>query len=244
MLEGMYTAAAGMAAQQQRLDAVANDLANVNTTGYKKLRVAFRDLVYTEAGPGAASPAVREGAGSAATLVGRGAAQGALQRTDRQLDIAVQGPGYLRVTNGNGQQVLTRDGALQLDANNRLTTMHGDTTGVTVPAGTSEEDVDIATNGNVTVGNQVVGRLDLVTVNNPGALAPQGDNSFTATAESGAPAAAGANTVVEQGALEASNVDVADSFTDMIEAQRAFELGSRAIRMQDQLLEIANGVKR
>src|SRR3712207_345542 len=117
----MYTAAAGMAAQQQRLDAVANDLANANTTGYKKLRVAFRDLVYTPTGPGA-SPGVQEGAGSAATLIGRGSAQGALQRTDRPLDVAVQGPGYLRVTNGNGQPVLTRDGALQIDANNRLTT--------------------------------------------------------------------------------------------------------------------------
>jgi flagellar basal-body rod protein FlgG len=221
VLEGMYTAAAGMAAQQQRLDAVANDLANVNTTGYKKLRVAFRDLVYTETGPGAA-PGVQEGAGSAATLVGRGAAQGALQRTDRMLDVAVQGPGYLRVTGANGQQVLTRDGALQIDANNRLTTMNGFATGVTVPAGTSEDDVDIAANGSVTVGN----------------------HTFAATAASGAPAAAGANTTIEQGALEASNVDVADSFSDMIEAQRAFELGSRAIRMQDQLLEIANGVKR
>ena len=243
MLEGMYTAAAGMAAQQQRLDAVASDLANVNTTGYKKLRVAFRDLVYTPTGPGA-SPGVQEGAGSAATLVGRGAAQGALQRTDRPLDVAVQGPGYLRVTNAAGQQVLTRDGALQIDGNNRLTTTSGLNTGIAVPAGTSDEDVDVAADGSVSVGGRAVGRLDVVAVNNPGALAAQGDNTFAATAASGAPAAAGANTTIEQGALEASNVDVADSFSDMIEAQRAFELGSRAIRMQDQLLEIANGVKR
>jgi flagellar hook-basal body protein len=111
----MYSAAAGMAAQQQRLDALSNDLANTGTTGYKKLRVAFRDLVYTPTGPGAA-PGVQEGAGAAATLVGRGAAQGALQRTDRPLDVALQGPGFLQVRRADGAQVLTRDGNLQLDA--------------------------------------------------------------------------------------------------------------------------------
>ncbi len=243
MLEGMYSAAAGMAAQQQRLDALSNDLANTGTTGYKKLRVAFRDLVYTPTGPGA-GPGVQEGAGAAATLVGRGSAQGALQRTDRPLDVALQGPGFLQVRRADGAQVLTRDGALQIDSQNRLTTIAGHATGVTVPAGTTDEQVDIAANGTVTVNGQGRGRLDLVTVNAPGGLEPRGDNTFAATAASGAPAAAGAATTVEKGALEASNVDVAESFTDMIESQRAFELGSRAIRMQDQLLEIANGVKR
>lgn len=243
MLEGMYTAAAGMAAQQQRLDAVANDLANVNTTGYKKLRVAFRDLVYTPTGPGAQT-GVQEGAGSAATLVGRGNAQGALQRTERPLDIAIGGPGYLRVTNQAGQQVLTRDGQLQVDNQNRLVTSSGDTTGVTLPAGSSAERMSIARNGAVVVNGQQIGRLDLVTVNAPGQLLAQGDNTFATTAESGAPAAAGTGTTVDQGALEASNVDIGESFTEMIESQRAYELGSRAIKMQDELLAIANGVKR
>jgi flagellar basal-body rod protein FlgG len=243
VLEGMYTAAAGMAAQQQRLDAVASDLANVNTTGYKKLRVAFRDLVYTPTGPGA-QPGVQEGAGSAATLVGRGHNQGAMQRTERPLDVAIAGPGFLRVRNAQGQQVLTRDGALQIDNQNRLTTQSGHQTGVTVPAGTSPEQVEIGADGSVSVGGQARGRLDLVAVNAPGGLLAQGDNTFATTAQSGAPAAAGAATRVEQGALEASNVDIADSFTEMIESQRAYELGSRAIKMQDELLAIANGVKR
>ena len=243
MLEGMYTAAAGMAAQQQRLDAVASDLANVNTTGYKKLRVAFRDLVYSPTGPGA-SDGVQEGAGSAATLVGRGHAQGAVQRTDRPLDVAIGGPGYLRVTNLQGRQVLTRDGQLQVDNQNRLVTAAGHATGITVPAGTSDEAIEIARNGAVSIGEQVLGRLDLVTVNAPAGLLAQGDNTFAATATSGAPAVAGAATSIEQGALEASNVDVADAFTEMIESQRAYELGSRAIKMQDELLGIANGVKR
>src|SRR3954454_19769133 len=108
MLEGMYTAAAGMAAQQQKLDALSNDVANVNTTGYKRVRVAFRDLLYTPQGL-ATNPRSQEGAGAAATTIGRGAAQGALQRTDVPLDIALQGPGYLVVQGADGARELTRD---------------------------------------------------------------------------------------------------------------------------------------
>ena len=241
MLEGMYTAAAGMAAQQQRLEALSNDLANVNTTGYKRVRVAFRDLVYTPAGPGT-SPGVQEGAGAAATSVGRGAAQGALQRTDRRLDVAIDGPGFIRARAADGSEVLTRDGALQVDAQGRLVTSGGALTGVTLAPGTAESSISIGRDGTVSDGDRVVGRLDLVQVRAVDGLQPNGDNSFTATVASG-PAAAG-DVRLEQGALEASNVDVADAMADMIEAQRSFELASRAIRMQDQLLEIANGVKR
>src|SRR3954454_4483742 len=101
MLEGMYTAAAGMAAQQQKLDALSNDVANVNTTGYKRVRVAFRDLLYTPQGLGTA-PRVQDGAGAAATMIGRGAAQGPRQQTGEPLDIALQGQGYLVVQGADG----------------------------------------------------------------------------------------------------------------------------------------------
>jgi len=241
VLEGMYTAAAGMAAQQQRLAALSNDLANVNTTGYKRVRVAFRDLVYTPAGPGTA-PGVIEGAGAAAQTVGRGAAQGAIKRTDRQLDVAIDGPGFIRVRNGAGAEVLTRDGALQIDAQGRLVTNQGHRTGVTIPRGTAAGDVGITQNGTVTVGGRDVGRLDLVTVRATDGLAANGDNTYSLTAASGP--ASDADVRIAQGALEMSNVDIADAMADMIEAQRSFELASRAIRMHDQLLEIANGVKR
>jgi flagellar basal-body rod protein FlgG len=241
VLEGMYTAAAGMAAQQQRLAALSNDLANVNTTGYKRVRVAFRDLVYTPAGPGTA-PGIQEGSGAAATTVGRGAAQGAIKRTDRPLDVALDGPGFIRVRNAAGEQVLTRDGALQIDAGGRLVTNQGDTTGVTLPRGTSPGDVNIGANGTVTVAGRDVGRLDLVSVRATDGLRANGDNTYSLSVDSG-PAAA-SDVRVTQGALEMSNVDVADAMADMIEAQRSFELASRAIRMHDQLLEIANGVKR
>ena len=242
MLEGMYTAAAGMAAQQQRLGALSNDLANINTTGYKRSRVAFRDLVYVPAGAGTA-PGIQEGAGAAATMVGRGAAQGALQRTDRKLDIAIDGPGFLRVRRGDGTQVLTRDGALTLDGRGRIVTSNGHLTGVQVPPGTTEEDIEIQIDGSVSASGRTVGRLDLVSVRAVDGLMGNGDNTLSVTTASG-PATTDRRVEVKGGALEASNVDMADAMTEMMEAQRAFELASRAIRMHDQLLEIANGVKR
>jgi flagellar basal-body rod protein FlgG len=241
----MYAAAAGMAAGQQRLDALANDMANVNTTGYKRLRVAFRDLVYTQAGLGAAQ-GVEEGSGSAARTVGRTAAQGALQRTDRRLDVAVTGPGYIQVRRADGQLALTRDGALRVDENGRLGTSDGAllVPGIQLPRGTSEEDVNIQPDGRVLVQDRVVGQIRLVSVRAADGLRSIGDNLFQVTAQSGAAAAAGAGTRVEQGALEASNVDLADLMTDMIAAQRSFQMASKAITTQDQLAEIANGVKR
>ena len=241
MLEGMYTAAAGMAAQQQRLSALSNDLANVNTTGYRRTRVAFRDLVYQEAGPGTAA-GVQSGAGAAAIMLGRGGSQGALQRTDRKLDLAIDGPGFIRVSRPDGTQVLTRDGSLKLDDRGRIVTNNGHLTGLTVPRLTTEESLEILVDGTVMAGANRVGKLDLVTVGSFDGLLSNGDNTFSLTADSG-----GARTSavrVKGGALEASNVDIADAMTEMMEAQRAFELASRAIRTHDQLMEIANGVKR
>src|SRR5919107_3370231 len=124
MLEGLHSAAAGMAAQQQRLDAVANDLANANTVGYKHQRVGFRDLVYEQAGR-SSTQGVRTGHGSAAVDAGKSFGQGALQRTDRPLDVAIQGEGFLRVKLANGTQALTREGGLHVDGRGRLTTSSG-----------------------------------------------------------------------------------------------------------------------
>ena len=242
MLEGMYSAAAGMAAQQERLGALSNDLANVNTTGYKRVRVAFRDLVYTPSGPGTA-PGVQEGSGAAAKSVGRGSAQGALRRTDRTLDVALDGPGFIQVRRGDGTAALTRDGALQVDAQGRLVTSSGHLTGVTLPGAVDESTIKINPDGQVFAGDRLAGRLQLVTVRSNDGLAANGDNTFSITAASG-PATPANAPRLEQGVLEASNVDVADAMTEMMEAQKAFELASRAIRMQDQMMEIANGVKR
>ena len=245
MLSGLNTAAAGMAAQQQRLDAVANDLANANTTGYKHQRVGFRDLVYDQTGRSSAQ-GVRTGSGAAAVDGGRAFAQGVLQRTDRPLDVAIQGEGFLRVKLANGTQALTRDGGLHVDGRGRLTTSTGALLQppITIPKGVDESDVAIAGDGTVTAAGRRAGRLALVSVRSPQNLTPVGDNAFVASAASGAPGAAPRTSKLTQGALEASNVDMASSMVSMIESQRAFELASRAIHTADQMWEIANGVKR
>ena len=124
MLEGLNSAASGMAAQQQRLDSVANDLANANTTGYKHGRVGFRDLMYEQAGRPAAA-GVQTGHGAAAVDAGKSFGQGALQRTDRSLDVAIQGEGFLRVKLADSREALTRDGNLLVDGRGRLATNTG-----------------------------------------------------------------------------------------------------------------------
>jgi flagellar basal-body rod protein FlgG len=242
MLEGLYSAAAGMAAQQERLDAVANDLANVDTTGYKKERVGFRDLLYTQAGRGAGTQ-VFEGAGAATTNLGRTLEQGSLQNTGRMLDVAIQGQGFIRV-NHNGQIALTRDGSLQVNAQGRLMTGSGDYVqpNITVPAGTSPDDITIGKNGVVSVRGTQVGTIQLVTVPSPEGLTPIGDNLFQPGAASGNIRAANGATL-EQGFLEASNVDMSDAMVDMMNSQRSFQLASKAISMQDEMAGIANGVK-
>jgi flagellar basal-body rod protein FlgG len=241
----MYSAAAGMAAQQQRIDAAANDLANTSTNGYKHVRVAFRDLAYTAAGTGGTRD-VLIGGGSAATVMGRSLQQGALQLTAEPLDVAVQGNGFLAVRGRDGQPAMTRDGHLGTDERGRLVTSGGLLLDppVTVPAGTDTADVKVAGDGTVTARGVRLGVLRLVSVPNPSALAGGPDNTFKATAASGAATAAPRTTTVTQGALEASNVDLGDAMVDMMEAQRGFELASKAIQYQDQLMEIANGIKR
>ena len=240
MLEGLYSAAAGMQAQQQRMDTVANDLANANTNGYKKSRIAFRDLLYVRD----ASGNVQSGAGAAATTIGRGFTQGALRETGNPLDLAIENGGFLQVRRGDGTTALTRDGALRLDSRGRLTTAQGDLLqpAVTVPAGTKESDLQIAADGTISANNRPVGRIQLVTVRSPEALQSVGDNLFRATAASGAATNLAAGRLT-QGSVEASNVDVADTMTEMMDAQRSFQLASKAVQMQDQLLQIANQVK-
>jgi flagellar basal-body rod protein FlgG len=244
LLEGMYSAAAGMAAQQARIDAVANDLANVSTTGYKHARVAFRDLIYTQAVRGAA-PGVQTGAGAAATYIGRSDQQGPHIVTERSLDVALRGPGYLQVRLPDGRIALTRDGALKMDSRGRLGLATGELLWPTVrvPEGTNPERISIADDGTVFAGNRRVGRVRIVEVPAPGALAGGPNNTFLVTQASG-PARAARNTDLVQGALEGSNVDMATAMAQMIEGQRAFEMASRAIQTQDQLLRIANEVKR
>lgn len=240
MLEGLYTAAAGMAAQERRLDAVSNDIANVNTAGYKKVRVGFRDLVYQSDGP----TGVRTGAGAALTQLGRGSQQGSLQQTGNAFDLAIQGEGYFQVRRADGQVALTRNGAFNVDPRGRLTNANGELVvpGLTIPPGTDASKVSIASDGTVTSGARRLGQIQIFTVPAPNGLAPAGDSNYLTTAASGG-ARRVANPTITQGVLESSNVDLADAMVDMMDAQRSYSMASKAIHMQDQMAEIANGIK-
>lgn len=244
MLEGLRAAATGMTAQQRRMDALSNDIANVNTTGYKHERTSFRDLVASQTGLGGAE-GVTAGAGAAAQSIGRGWGQGALQSTGRPLDVAIQGDGFLQVSLPDGRTALTRDGALQVDARGRLATSDGTLLQppVTLPAGMSPDGLAIAADGTLFAQGRPLGRLTIVTVAAPHQLDDAGDGRYTTNAASGAARAAGPSTTIAQGALEMSNVDLGDAMVDLMAAQRGFQMASQAVRTQDQMLSIANGIK-
>ena len=244
MLEGLYSAAAGMAAQQRRMEALSNDVANVNTNGYRRVRLGFRDLVYQQAG-GGANAGVRTGSGAAADFVGRSQQQGALRQTGNTFDLAIEGPGFFQVRRADGTLALTRDGSFRLDNNRRLVNSQGQLVepGLTIPRGVTNGDVSVAPDGRVTAGGRLVGRIAIYNVAAPEQMLGAGDNLFVPTAESG-PVREQRDGRLVQGHLEGSNVELSDALVDMMDAQRSFSLASRAIHMQDEMMGIANGVKR
>ena len=245
MLQGLYAAASGMEAQQNQFNAIANDMANLNTTGYQSTEVGFQDLLYSGGGNSSGSPSISTGAGASAQIVGRSDAQGAIQNTGRSLDVAIQGPGYLQVRRDDGSVGLTRNGALQVNAQGKIT----DSTGnplvppLKLPKGTDADSVKIEPNGQVISGSKPIGKIDLVNVPAPNQLQPDGDSMFSVTSGSGAIRPATGSSL-QQGALEGSNVDAAQDMTEMISAQRSYQMASQAIQYQDQMLQIANQIKR
>lgn len=245
MLEGMYSAAAGMAAQQQRLDALSNDVANASTIGYKRQRVAFRDLVYNASGPGG-QRGVQEGAGATATTIGRGGDGGSYQSTGSALDVAIEGDGYLQVQRPDGTTALTRNGQLTLDANrNLLSNGLPLQPPVTLPAGIDENKISVGADGRVTAeGGRAIGTIGVFNVRSADRLTPIGDNLFTTNNASGPATRAGNGTTLRQGVLETSDVDMGDVMADMMFTQRAYTMASKAITTQDEMAQIANGVKK
>jgi flagellar basal-body rod protein FlgG len=242
MLEGLYAAAAGMSAQQLQLDAISNDLANLSTSGYKSERVAFSDLLYNKVD--IAGTETTAGAGAKAAIVGTSQSQGALQETGNPLDLAIEGPGYLQVTRADGRRALTRNGALQLDAEGSITTAEGDRLypPIKLPAGTSAEKIRIAGDGTVTADGKKVGRIQLVAVTAPEHLRSEGSSLLSATAESGAPHAA-KDALIHQGALESSNVNIGEDMTAMVGTERNYQLASTAIQTESQMMSIANQLR-
>ena len=242
-LDGLMTAAAGMEAQQTQLDAVANDLANVSTPGYQAEDLGFHDLLYTTPGAGQGTTQAT-GAGAAADIAGRSVLEGSLQQTGRPLDVAIQGEGYIEVRRPDGTIGLTRNGSLELSQSRELITQTGMALvpPITIPAGVPLDQVGITPGGAVQIRGKAIGRISLVDVPAPDKLLAAGDSTYSATTASGAIRPANGATL-SQGYLEQSNVDVATAMTEMIDAERSYQMDSRAIQMQDQMMQIANQIK-
>ena len=243
MLQGLYSAASGMEAQQTQINAISNDLSNADTPGYESVNVGFEDLLSSSGGVSSGST-VATGAGAQASIVGRDTTEGAITNTRRPLDLGIQGDAFLQVRLPNGQTGLTRDGALQTDNKGQLTDANGNplSPAITIPPGTAPANVQISQNGSVTLGNKSLGKIGLVAVPAPGQLLANGDSTFTVTAASGAmkPATGAA---IHQGYLEGSNVDMAQEMSTMMTTQENYAMDSQAVQYQSQMLQIANQLK-
>jgi flagellar basal-body rod protein FlgG len=263
MIRALYTAASGMMAQELNLDNVANNLANSSTSGFRRRRLQFEDLVYQNlVMPGAAaSQQTTMVAGLQVGLGTRSAAseviqlQGDFSQTGNPLDMTIQGQGFFQVLLPDGQTAYTRAGSFHLDAQGNLVTQDGNAVqpAVTIPQGATS--VTVAQDGTISVtltgqtAAQQVGSLQLALFNNPGGLNSTGSNLFLATTASGDPiigtpgGSEGLGSIV-QGMLEQSNVSVVDEFVQMIVAQRSYEANSRVVNSADQMLQTINNLGR
>ena len=262
MIRSLYTAGTGMIAQQTSLDVTSNNIANVNTVGYKKQRAEFADLFYqtmeyagTSTSTTTQSPTgISVGLGARPTAVTKIFTQGNFKETGNNLDIAIQGDGFLQVQLPDGRIAYTRDGALKLDANGNLVTSDGYKIipEITLPADTVQ--ISIGTDGTVSVLEagqtqmQQIGQLQLAKFINPAGLHSLGSNLYINTSASGDPIVTtpglDGTGEIRQGFLEMSNVQLVDEMTDLITGQRAYDAASKAIVTSDEMLQTVNNLKR
>ncbi len=257
-MRALWIAKTGLDAQQTRMSVVSNNLANVNTTGFKRDRAMFEDLLYqTIRQPGAQSSENTQlpsglliGTGVRTVATEKLFTQGNLVQTESNLDVAVEGRGFFEILLPDGSVAYSRDGSFQLDSQGQMVTPNGYTVqpGLTIPANT--QSITIGKDGTVSVliaGNNApttLGNLQLVDFINPSGLSSQGGNLYKETSasgspQSGTPGTSGLGTLI-QGSLETSNVNVVEELVNMIETQRAYEINSKAISTSDEMLRFVN----
>lgn len=253
MTSALQIARSGLDALDQKMKAISNNLANVNTTGFKKDRANFETLMYQQArSPGDPSGtssdyAVGLGSGTGVRVAGteRIHSQGSLTQTDNALDLAIEGSGFFQITVADGSTAYTRDGSFKLNAEGQLVTGSGDKLNPAIAIPDGAQKIVIAPDGTVSATLQgattatQVGQIQVARFLNPAGLQPVGGNLYTATTASGAPqvGAAGADGsgTVRQGSLEASNVSTVQELVDMIETQRAYEVNAKVINSADEM---------
>lgn len=255
MINSLWISKTGMQAQQTQLDVISNNMANVSTNGFKRASAVFEDLMYQNLRQvGAADTeqsnlptGLQVGLGVRTVATSRSFTQGSLQQSGNQLDLAINGAGFIPVEMPDGTTGYTRDGSLQVDATGRLVTNSGLPVagGISIPA--EAQSITVGKDGVVSVklpGNaqpQQVGNIELASFINPAGLEPLGGNMYAETVSSGNPSngAPGSNGLgsLMQGYVETSNVNVVQELVTMIQTQRAYEMNSKAIQTSDQMLQ-------
>jgi flagellar basal-body rod protein FlgG len=262
MIRSLWTAASGMQAQTLNIDVISHNLANVGTTGFKRSRADFQDLLYaTLRSAGSSSTAdtevptgIQVGHGTRPAAVQKIFIQGDYQQTQNQLDLAIEGDGFFQILQPDGETAYSRAGAFKLDGEGRVVTSDGLVLQpeIVVPADTTSIAIGIDGTVSVMLAGETeateIGTVELARFVNPAGLNSIGRNLFLPTTASG-DALAGqpgqeALGTLSQGYLEMSNVSVVDEMVNMISAQRAYEISSKAIRTADEMLQMANQLKR
>ncbi len=261
MIRALWTAATGMGAQVTNLDVIANNIANVNTTGYKKSKAGFQDLLYqtlqaagSSSGPDTTRPVGQQvGSGTKVASISKEFSQGSMINTSRELDVAIAGTGFFPVTAIDGTTAYSRDGSFKLTNNGNIVTSDGlAILGIgSVPS--NARAINIGPTGQVSFidqnGNENnVGQIQLAMFTNPSGLDAAGNNLFRQSSASGdailvTPGLESSGTL-QQHYLEGSNVSIVEEMVNMITAQRAYETNSKAIQAADQMLAVANQIAR
>lgn len=261
MIKALFTAATGLNAQGTQVDVTANNLANLNTNGFKRNQVSFQDLIYVnDLSPGAvaaqgqqAPSGIQIGSGVRVSATPKIFTAGAMANTGSPLDVAVEGPGFFQLTLPNGETRYTRDGSFQINSNGNLVNSDGFLIQPQISIPQDAVSVSIGSDGTVSVINAgapnasvTLGQLTLVRFPNPAGLNAEGRNLFAETASSGSPiiATPGQNGtgLIRQGFLERSNVEAVTELVNLILAQRAFEFNTRSIRTSDEMLASATSL--
>lgn len=261
MVKSLNTAATGMLAQQSNMDVIANNIANVNTTGFKKSRAEFEDLVYHNLkDPGEASglnsvtpTGVQTGLGVRTAATQKDFTMGSSTITNNPLDIQIEGAGFFQVRTPDGEISYTRDGSFKKDASGRVVDKNGNVLMPEIVVPQNTKALEISPIGEVfSISGQneqplSLGQIEIVNFINPAGLKSVGKNLFSPTAASGQASAARPGTsgmgYLSQGELEASNVNIVDEMVNMISAQRAYETNSKVVQTSDQMLQTAVNIK-
>ncbi|WP_234679450.1 flagellar basal-body rod protein FlgG [Bradyrhizobium monzae] len=255
-MQALHTAATGMAAQELNVQVISNNIANLRTTGFKKQTAAFQDLIYEHvrrvgaqaSDQGTILPVgVDIGGGVKTVGTPRSMTQGTLSQTGNDLDLAMSGEGFFKILMPDGTYQYTRDGTFQMDNQGRIVTAQGNPVQPTITIPNNASGITVNEQGQVTVtlpgssSNTVLGQIGVTRFINKAGLQPVGSNQFTETTSSGAPQDGTANSEgygkITQGSLEQANVDVVSEMSDLIAAQRAYEMNAKVISAADQMMQ-------